>query len=197
MKKKIVIFNGPPGSGKNELAEHLEAFYCNTLNCIHLEMKSRLVAFALCISGLSQTEWDELYTKELKEVKSDKLFGKSPREFLITISENCIKPYFGSDYFSIASIQQFEESGCDVAFYSDGGFDVELDCMVDKYGDSNVMVVKLYREGCSFDNDSRSYFNRTSHLYCVNIYNTGTLDFAKSLAVEMTSDFLRGGVADV
>jgi hypothetical protein len=46
---------------------------------------------------------------------------------------------------------------------SDVGFQSELDVIIHEFGANNVLLFRLHRDGCGFENDTRS------HLYCDDI----------------------------
>lgn len=71
------------------------------------------------------------------------------------MSENVIKPSFGKDAFGKAFVNSLPEEG--IVFVSDSGFPEELQPVIDHVGSDNVLVVRIQREGCSFEGDSRDY----------------------------------------
>ena len=163
MIKKVVVFNAPPGSGKDEACKWLEEFqlfHDKTEGVIyipiHKEFKGKLFAITQEIFSVSEEEWDEHYTRELKEVAWDKLNGLSPRQALIFVSEDIIKPNFSKTYFG-ESLAKSLDHGINVI--SDGGFDEEMIPIIDAVGKENILVVKIKRDGCSFEGDSRSFLN--------------------------------------
>lgn len=165
--RKVILLNAPPNAGKDTLAIEL----ARLLNIKHLEFKGKLFELALCISGLSQDEWCELYTRELKEVKSDKLFGLSPREFLIDISERMVKPLCGKQYFG--TILGLKARGG--AVVSDSGFNEEAEALCAVVGAENVYCVRFTREGCTFNGDSRGYVDTPMIQNYLDMTNDGTI----------------------
>ncbi len=155
----VVVFNGPPSSGKDTLTMHLQA---NT-GVTHSAFKIKLIEVALVISGVDSLTWERWYAAD-KEVARPELWGRSCREFLILVSETMIKPSLGSDYFGVAAAQVIHKnhealSDCGVCF-SDSGFDDELAQVVQEVGSENVVVVQLHRSGTNFKGDSRAYLKR-------------------------------------
>lgn len=150
----VIIFNGPPGSGKDEA--------CSYLTCQHgfkhLSFKYQLFIEAIKYYNVSK-EWfmfgyQDRNTKEQPEVL---LNGKSRREALIHVSEDIIKPKYGKGFFGKQAAKQINSVN-DYCF-SDGGFIEELQEIINTIGAKNVTVIQLLRDGCSFKNDSRRYFN--------------------------------------
>ena len=153
MNKKVVIFNAPPGSGKDEACKYLLGACSNTF---HKEFKSKLFTITREIFSVSKEEWENHYTRELKEQPWDKLNVLSPRQALIFVSEKIIKPNFSKLYFG-ESLAKSLEKGLNVV--SDGGFEDEVLPIIEAVGKDNILVVKIKREGCSFEGDSRNYLN--------------------------------------
>lgn len=155
----VVIFNGPPRSGKDTLAKYL----CGATLAVPRAFKTQLVSIALTIAGVSREEWGDWYEMD-KEAPRDELWGHSCRSFLILISEDMIKPHLSPSYFgeieakSMAGNQLYlSEYG---AVYSDSGFNEELSKVVEAVGADRVIVVQLHRQGTTFNGDSRKYLDR-------------------------------------
>lgn len=189
-QRTVVILNGPPESGKDAIASRLKTRH----GFIHLEMKTKLHELALTISGIRRTTWFKRYRdRKLREEPWDKLpvsplgvlHHMSQREYMIYISEKVIKPNFGKDYFGLMALEEikrYKYQGHKFVF-SDGGFQEEIDVF---FSDPSldVKLVHLYREGCTFDNDSRSYISYPGS--GVNrIYNTGTVEEACKKVLEI------------
>lgn len=167
--KPVILLNGAPNSGKDVTAKLISEM----TGLPHLEFKGRLFSIALAMSGLTQTEWDALYTRELKEVPTDKLFGLSPRQFLIKISEEVIKPNFGKQYFGDVLGKLAYGTG---AVVSDSGFNKEAEQVVDICGVDNVFVVRFTRDGCSFEGDSRNFLTTNKVIHYLDTENNGTIE---------------------
>lgn len=160
--KKIVIFNAPGGAGKDSICKYMNK---NLTYFTHLEIKAKLFELVKCISGISDQKWESIYTEELKEIPTPLLGGLSPRQFMIKVSEEVIKPNFGSDYFAQTAIKALKGG---LNGFSDGGFYCELDEMIKVVGIENLLVVRIHRPGCNFDNDSRIHFDE-KHPVCTGI----------------------------
>lgn len=169
MVKKIIMLNGAPSSGKDTIAK----LFSEKFGFHHMEIKAELFNIALKLSGIRPTIWYDRYNdreNNLKEKPWDRLGGLSQREFLIRISEDWMKPVFGSDVFGVkaANAVKYETSPNGNAIFSDSGFQVELDAMVREFGEDNVLLVRLHRNGYSFDGDSRGYL---THKHEIDIHN--------------------------
>jgi len=150
----IVIFNGPPGSGKDEAA----AFYKENFGFGNLSFKYQL--FKETINHFEVDEqwfmegYDDRTTKEKQEVA---LNNMSRREAMIYVSEDILKPKQGLDYFGRTVAEEIED-GNHYAI-ADGGFVEELQPLVERVGAENIVIVQLTREGHDYSTDSRRYFN--------------------------------------
>jgi hypothetical protein len=149
-----VIFNGPPGSGKDEACHFLKTNY----GYKHLQMKDQLFIDTAEYYGVS-LEWfmNGYNDRTLKEFPRDELGGISKRQALIHVSETVMKPKHGKDYYGRKTAEKMDQvsSYC----FSDGGFIEEILPVINTIGQENICIVQLYRTGCSFSSDSRNYIN--------------------------------------
>ena len=151
----IVILNAPAGVGKDTIADMLK----NEHNFAKSEFKSTMFKAALGLSGLTEDEYMSRYNdRKLKELSWDKLGGLSCRGFMIHISEDIMKPLFGNDVFgkrAAAACYSAIDFGFPNVVFSDGGFIDEVKALHDSGLD--VVVVRLHRDGHTFEGDSRRY----------------------------------------
>jgi len=184
---KVILLNAPPNAGKDVVAEEFR----RVLGVAHRQFKGKLFEIAKVISGLTDEEWDAIYTRELKEVPDERLWGLSPREFLIDISERMIKPLAGKDYFGEILGKECSyrlADGLDVVV-SDSGFNEEAEALCRIVGAENVYCVRFLREGCSFDGDSRNYVDTPMITNYIDLINDGTIE---DLCQDIYS-FVKGG----
>lgn len=149
MKQIIVVLNGPPGCGKDTLANALKAKDFATAS-----FKTPIYRMAASLSGVPLNEFISRHTdRELKEQAWDKLAGMSTREFLIHVSERVVKPIYGPDHFGRIAAKNIESLPpyFDVVF-SDGGFLPEFDALPHP-----KLLVRLHAKWASWGNDSRGY----------------------------------------
>lgn len=150
----IVIFNGPPASGKDEAA----SLYKETYGFGNLSFKYQLFKETIKHFEVDERWFMEGYNdRTQKEKKEFALEGMSRREAMIHVSEDIIKPKKGLDYFGRSVADEIEE-GNNYAL-ADGGFVEELEPIIEKVGTENIVIVQLTREGCDYSSDSRKYFN--------------------------------------
>ena len=150
----IVIFNGPPASGKDEAA----SLYKEKYGFGNLSFKYQLFKETIKHFDVDERWFMEGYNDRTQKEKSEfALQGMSRREAMIHVSEDIIKPKKGLDYFG-KSVAEEIEVGKNYAL-ADGGFVEELEPIIEKVGAENIVIVQLTREGCDYSSDSRKYFN--------------------------------------
>lgn len=153
----IIIFNGPPGAGKDEAC-----LYLKKLGYKHLSFKDELFKETFKFFGVSKGWFMKGYeNRSIKEkpVPQLKVSGNmlSRRDAMIYVSEKYIKPKYGNDYFGKQLAKHINKEGN--FSVSDGGFAEELVPIINKVGTDNIVLVQLTRDGCDFSSDSRRYFN--------------------------------------
>lgn len=150
----IVIFNGPPGSGKDEGTE----YFAKNFGYKHLSFKYQLFKETFKLFEVSK-DWfmDGYDNREIKEKPSALLGGLSRREAMIYTSEEHIKPKFGKSFFGDKVADEIVLG--EKYAISDGGFVEELEPIINKIGYENIVLVQLVRDGCCYSSDSRRYFN--------------------------------------
>lgn len=153
----IILFNGPPGSGKDAAAD-----YFKDLGFKHLSFKYQLYNETIKYFNVDKNWFMDGYkNRNEKEKQSYMLNHMSRREAMIHVSENIIKPKHGLDYFGNQVANEIDLSK-DYAI-SDGGFVDELVPVINKVGSENFVLVQLARDGCSYSSDSRRYLDGNLH----------------------------------
>jgi len=188
--KKVIIFNAPPNTGKDVAAEHLvKHLNSKGIPSHHKEVKENLFKAVKSAYGISDNLWDFLYEREYKEEPSCHLRismnNTSPRNAMIHMSENVLKPLFGKDVFGIMAAKSAEEG---VNIFSDGGFAEEVQCLLDEVGEENFLLIHVTRDGCSFEGDSRDYVMGFPNTHI--IHNDGTLGEYLDCCEELVEEFL-------
>jgi hypothetical protein len=189
-KTKVVIFNAPPRAGKDIACKHMLSLINNSVEGFsvahHLSFKETLIGMTSLVFGMSVERFmlnydegcDGFWHKD--KLQADLRIGNeifSQRSALIYVSENVAKPVFGDAVFGIALADKIA-SHEGIMFVSDGGFGSELKPVVNEVGVTNVLVVQVYRDGCSFENDSRNYIDPGTYpeVSFIEVENNGSLD---------------------
>lgn len=190
--KQILILNGPPGCGKDTLANHVVK---NIKTAKHLMFKESLYKLALDAAGL-QSHYTELFTdRQLKEDATTSPFyvaGQkvSPRGWLIHISENLIKPNFGRDFFGDRAASVVAASDSKLFIFSDGGFKEEILPLIDV---GHVTIIQIKSPNHSFNADSRNWLTpemfpfKSVNIFTINNY--GTLEQFLQDGLDSIQDF--------
>lgn len=183
MTGKVIILNGPPGSGKDAIADVMS----HNVMWQHVRIKSKLFSQAIEISGIDPSDWHIRYEdRKLKETPWDRLGGLSQRQFLIKISEEWVKPVFGKDFYGKEAGKYALEDITNgyTLVYSDGGFQEEFDAIKSIVGEDNILLVRLHRDGTSWEGDSRGYLKNPGRE--VDIENNGTIqEVIESIKMEI------------
>ena len=164
----VIIFNGPPRSGKDTAAKFIQQEF----GYEHRELKFSLHEFVKAEWGLIDEEWEEMY--ESKDLPYEELGDLTPRQVMIEMSENYMKPKFGPCIFGrllSASMKSYQDY-----VISDCGFREEIQPLVEKFGEDQIIVVRIHRDGCDYSSDSRGPYepNWFPNVECIDVYNTRT-----------------------
>ncbi|UNI76978.1 hypothetical protein KpnPVR702_26 [Klebsiella phage KpnP_VR702] len=149
----IIVLNAPPGAGKDTIAKRMaEASTAFRL----ASMKEPMWDIAKAMLGTKYDEFVRLYNdRDTKEKAFEFLGGLSPRGFFIWISEKVCKPLFGERFFGERMLSRVQELKPYEVVLSDGGFPSELLPALE--AGETIMLVRLHREGFTFEGDSRDY----------------------------------------
>lgn len=182
---KVIILNGPPRSGKDTIG----TFAADDWGFATLAFKEPMYRIAADTVGMSYEDFMFNYeTDGWKDTKVKGWGGKSVRDLMIAISETYIKPFFGEDYFGRKVAEKMEKMSPYVAHYimTDGGFFAEVDALV-KAG-IDVYVVHMFRDGCTFEGDSRDYIDHPE-VTTLMLENNGTIEEALEELTRMLSAY--------
>ena len=113
----------------------------------------------------------------------------TPRDMLIAVAENIIKPEFGNNIFAVDALNSIRQHmlnniGGNIFVMPDCGFDYEADVIKGAFPNAKVVVVQIEREGHTFDNDSREWVP-CDHI----LYNRG-LEALKKDVISLVSNLL-------
>ncbi|QIW91609.1 hypothetical protein vBAbaMD22_96 [Acinetobacter phage vB_AbaM_D22] len=195
-KQKVILLNGPPNSGKDVSALILKDLFAEGEHRAFKDVLYEETAkyFNVDLEWLTSMATDrttkeaptrELFDRTLNPLIRFALFlfsfvrpvGFSPRQALIHVSENIIKPRFGDTYFGKKLLSAIQASGANYTFVSDSGFLKELIPLVD--AELDITVIRLYRDGCDYLGDSRRYLEdeelKDLGIRVIDVKNDGTI----------------------
>lgn len=156
--KQIIILNGPPRSGKDTLANHLATTH---KHFYHVKFADELKKIAHRFYNTPDQEPDAY--EKFKDQPMTEFLNLTPRQAYINISEDYIKKHHGKDFFGlqlILSIKKVPDNNENVFVVSDGGFEEELLPLLEAFNPALFTILQIHRAGCTFDNDSRHYFDK-------------------------------------
>lgn len=159
--KPIIILNGPKGVGKDTIAAEIRD--CLQDQVFTTAFKNPMFEVLSATLGLSLAKTMQLYeTPGWKDTPQVITNNKTPRELMIHLSEAYVKPFFGESHYGEQVSQRifkFEHMSSREFCWiiPDGGFQVEVDALLERYKD-RVVVLQLKRKGHeTFEGDSRGW----------------------------------------
>lgn len=177
---KVVFFNGPPRSGKDTAAKLMES---QLIEQGHFPRRFKF-AEALKNAAHAMVGLDVApdYFEDVKDFPDSRLpvapHGQymSPRELYIAVSEQMVKPAFGAAFWGKVLLNSMRDTTLRKmthALITDSGFAEEAEPLAQAFGLENCSQIRMYREGCSFTGDSRSYWG--SDIKVIPLLNNGSL----------------------
>lgn len=201
MTQRIILFNGPPRSGKDTAARAcIEAEDLNGHFRVFDRMSMPIKRAFAGMTGQHIDRWGNVdYFEEVKEF-GVKGIEASYRQWQIDFSERFMKPLYGDNVFVRLFIQrQVSQHRDAVVFVPDCGFDIEYSILVNAFGVENVLVVKIYRPGADFRGDSRSWLkvgsfgDKRDVEQVLHVNNAGTEDEFRTKVIKKVGDWLGKG----
>jgi hypothetical protein len=150
--QKLILFNGPRHSGKDTAANHVWSSFPDTMRFkMSRPLKDGIKAF------FNLTDAQVAYLESKKTEPDELLFQNSYVDVQISMSEYWAKDKFGMRVFGKLAFREIQKSPSKIFVCSDSGFDYEAAPLLPYFGISNVLLVRLHREGKTFAGDSRGY----------------------------------------
>lgn len=165
---KLIIFNGPPRSGKNTmlslLMDAVEVGICPN-SVLPFSYKWVLCEGVAKRYNLSPLEvWNLNDNTDTKDLPDERFNGLSVRQALIYESEDVIKVELGKDgvadkTFENLKLEHGEKLLRSVLATPDGGFDNEMDAFQRFFWvpREDILLVRMLRDGHDYTGDSRNY----------------------------------------
>ena len=156
MSKTIILLNGPPGCGKDTVAAIMKKKMRST------ELYKMASPLKKAFGALLNLDSKLLYGLTETDSKDRPIwreFPTTPRDILIKLSEDVMKPFFGPDIFGVIAVQGIDQIIASRVVISDIGFTEEVVPIAKRYGYNRVFGLAISREGHDFENDSRCYID--------------------------------------
>lgn len=155
----FVLFNGPPGSGKDTAAKAVYTHFAPKLS-MRWEKFSfpNKRAFAGMMKANIDLEGNVAYYEQHKNEIVPEL-GVSYRQWQIDYSEKFMKPLYGEDVFARLlwdRVRERAKTGGYLCVISDCGFQVEVDYLAKQLPGRKALLIRLFRDGYSYAGDSRA-----------------------------------------
>lgn len=147
---KIIIFNGPPRSGKDTAAKALQQ-YLGEDTAAHLKLSTPLKTLASDFIGQDSNVLEQQKEQPI-------LFGISTsfRDIQIGLYSSIAK-VLGPSWLAEIAAHKINKTEQPIVVLSDGGRPEEVDKLVRKFGAGNIMLFHIHRKNTSFQGDIRQY----------------------------------------
>lgn len=180
--KRILVLSGPPRCGKDTCANILVAHFGAAHEKFAQPMKVALPAML----GIP---FDQL--EAVKDEPLGHLGLPSFRQLQIDFSEKYFKPVYGKDIFSRLLVERLRNSKGEYIVLSDCGFQEEI-AYIAKQPDFTVLLVQLFRQGCTYAGDSRYRVSPTNGVEETLLQNFGTKQELETAILQIASFFYYG-----
>ena len=190
---KIILFGGPPFSGKDTAAKYL---WNNSPNPILFERFSAPLKTAF--SAIVGKPYNQFYEVEYYEDNKEKIIpwlGVSYRQWQIDFSEKFLKPNYGNDIFGKLFIERSYNyikslnNPYKVMVVPDCGFDIEVNYLEQHVNTEDVLLIRVHRDGCDFSKDSRNYVYSNKFM-SIDVNNNGTQEEFEAKIESIVNTFL-------
>lgn len=187
-KPLVIMFNGPPRSGKDSACEIIMEHFPEVHYAYFKEVLYKECAKIL---GLDFNFWatvcqnGDLKDKPMLTMAVGETGAvMTPRDILIYLAEKVLKPKYGQDFIArgtadtIVELIQFQREQSNeaaVIVVPDLGFDYEIDTVRKMIPDAHVISVAIHRPGFTFEGDSRNYVKNPNF----GLHNTGSCEDLK------------------
>jgi len=148
----IILLNGPPRSGKDTAAEFIRSFLPNATE---YKLSKPLKMGVQAIFDIPPSVVRSL--EDIKDTKAAQLHGVSYRNAQIDLFYH-LKGIYGDTILTDLAIQQINKNIISkYVIISDCGRQVEAEEFISHYNKDSVGLIRLKRDGCNFNEDSREY----------------------------------------
>lgn len=185
---KFTFINGPPGSGKSTLAELLvkndgtlyrESFANPIRDMVYAVFfpDEGPISFTFDLRD-GETKKKRLPSHIMHPDADNSRHLISNRDVMMSFSEEWMKPQFGDDVFGRLALARCKEQEdfYDRFVFDDSGFAGEAEYIIEQEGASNCLLIRLYRDGTSFNGDSRSHIQLRPDVQYLDIQNDSSIE---------------------
>ena len=171
MTAKIIMLSGTKGVGKSEFAKQLAGTIADSgkvCNVVAFADKLKEVAYrTLMAMGFTEQDVAAMLFTEMKEETNIFLEDLTPRDFICTLSEDLIKPFFGYDVWINEVASFIRESEADYIIIEDMRTD-------DEYTDISMFfdVTTIYIHGETVY-ECKNDYEPEEVVYDMDIHSTG------------------------
>lgn len=160
----LVGLSGPPRSGKDTLGGLLARILRN--KDVPVEVHALSLPMRLAVYGMLGLDYNLGHYEANKDSTLETEDGglTTIRQEMISLSEKHVKPRLGKGWWGQALLNRVRLSK-GVVIVNDMGFPEEEDVFVDTFGPERCTQFHIYREGHTFEGDSRSYVGEGSPIY--------------------------------
>jgi hypothetical protein len=118
--------------------------------------------------GMEDCTYD--YFENVKDEPRHEFYGLTPRRAYQAVSEQLMKPLHGNDIYGKILADQFVEDADEMGWpdlitITDSGFRDEAVALIARFEqlkqNDKITLVRLHRNGCTFEGDTRSYIDLT------------------------------------
>lgn len=195
---KAIFLNGPPRSGKDTLGGLISRYIEKNSMWAEPQTAEFKAPLLETLSNMFDDYriWCGKEYDEKKDEPNDKLFGHTPRELMIWLGEEVIKPKFGKNFFGKIMLYNMDRNyyhreGIESVFiFTDSGFRDEVMEVINHLGAENCLMVCLLRDGCDFEKDSRGWLLDLP-VETLRIENKGTIKDLSKVAEEISQIILK------
>lgn len=166
MNKKIILFNGPPRSGKDTIAKYIN----------QIISKSEIIKITKPIKEKTHQfynidkPYDYFDDEKIKDSPSIYFNNMTPREAYIKTS-NELKKEYGKNIIMDLFIKEIEKSDSNIIINSDIGDNNELNRIMEIFDHENIILFRIYRDGKTFKKDCRKYIENDERIFTKDIKN--------------------------
>jgi len=179
---KIILFNGPPGSGK-DFATRIIMQELAVDEPMHMKLSKPLKDLVMDHFNITPDQLEQ--TKDTAPTE----FRTTLRDYQIALFE-AIARVLGKEWLATSLVNRIKRFDNNIIVVSDVGREEELNPIIKNFGAKNILLLQTYRQGTSFKSDIRQYVD-DPRIKSQLIKNDGTINFKVEILNEVYS-FLAG-----